>query len=278
MIQKFSFLYVALFVGFCFMNLMSSCSCGTDTETSDTITNDSIAYIMGELLGEKYHNEYISLKYHGESVDLSKVAEEFDTVNKLCSNKGFLEGLWIYRLALRYSFMLFEEYNVEIKPSEIRTYTLRYLEDSTYFFSREDLPNYDVKEFINNNDSVSIYNFLGGYIAGTIDYMMKEEDITFPACKNEIYKGISYCEEMMVKPAIDSFCESIAIEAVLALDSMNLDANFSQQIAANAFKKALIDGVVKSRTEKKLLMDSTLEELLEGYEEVDKLAIMSIIE
>ena len=280
MIRKFNLLFVVLFMSFCFMNFMCSCSSGTSTDTSESISNDSLAYIMGELVGERYHNEYSNFKYHEDTVDLSKVAEEFDAVNRLCSNKGFLEGLRVYYFTQTIGQMFHEERNFDISPSKLRKFTMTYLEDSSHFLLREDMPDSDfIRNCINDNDTTTIYKVFGGYVAGSIDNIMKEKSIVFTDCKNEIFKGISYSEETEVKqPAIDAFCEYIAILAVLELSDLNVDEKFSQQIAANAFKKTLIDGVVNSKTEKKQLLHNALKELLQDYYELDRSAILSIIE
>lgn len=261
------------------MNLIS-CSCETGGMGSTDISNDSLAYIMGELVGEKIHNEYVNFMYHGESVNLSKVAEEFDRVCKLCSNKGFLEGLLVHNLSMQYGQMLYEQKEFEISTSKLRKYALNYLEDSTNFVSREDLPNQmALDDLIEKADTASIYEIFGGYIACSIARMMDEDSIIFAECKKEIYNGINYAENMYDRqPAIDGFCEYIAIQAVLGLSSMNIDGKFSPQISAKAFEKTILDGVVKSRTEKKQLLDNTLKEILKEFDEVDRSAILSIIE
>lgn len=287
MIRKFTFLFVVLIIGSYFMNLMNSCKGGTGTsENTDglidnelSISNDSLAYIMGEIVGEKCHKEYKNFKYNEDSVDLTKIAEEFDTVNILSLKKGFIEGLWIYKLSQEMGQMLHEKYYFDISPSKLRKQTLKKLEGSTNFISRESLPKIDyIKKCINHKDTASIYEVFAGYIACSAANMMKDGNINFTDCKTTIYDGISYSEKMLDKPAIDGLYEYIAIEAFLYLHSMNIDARFSQQIIAKAFKKTLINGSVEASTEKKQLLHSTLEELLTDFDELDRAAILSIIE
>ena len=51
---------------------------------------------------------------------------------------------------------------------------------------------------------------------------------------------------------------------------MALEASFSPQIAANAFENTIIDGVVKSRTEKEQLLEKSFEIKLELLEAIDR--------
>ena len=279
MIRKFNLLFVMLII--C-LNFTNSCSCngngdGNLGNDKCSISNDSLAYIMGELVGQWYHKENLNFMYQGQSLNFNKVAEKFDTVNELCSNKGFLDGLCVYFFTQRICQMLHEEDDFDINPAELRIHTLRMLEDSTNFISRDGLSqkkNY-YKECINNKDTVSIYKIFGGYLASSIANMMKKENNIFVDCKKEINNGINYSDNIYDKPTIDGFGDYIAIEAAMNLWSMAVEANYSPQIAAEAFRKTLVGEVVKSKKEKEQLLDSSLEKLLEEYDGIENRLVNS---